>query len=52
MSSPPPSSSHPPPPHFDVPAILSPAEITAALRDLATAVREIHLFLTGPYVLE
>nr|XP_051221562.1 classical arabinogalactan protein 9-like [Lolium perenne] len=49
MSSPPPSSSHPPPPHSDVPAVLSPAEITAALRDLATAVQEIHLYLAGPY---
>ena len=49
MSSPPPSSSHPPPPHSDVPAVLSPAEITAALRDIATAVQEIHLYLAGPY---
>nr|XP_051221984.1 formin-like protein 5 [Lolium perenne] len=49
MSSPPPSSSHPPPPHSDVPAVLSPAEITAALRDLTTAVQEIRLFLAGPY---
>nr|XP_051205066.1 predicted GPI-anchored protein 58 [Lolium perenne] len=48
MSNPPPSSSHPPPPHFDVPAVLSPAEITAALRDLSTAVQEIHLYLAGP----
>nr|XP_051229232.1 classical arabinogalactan protein 9-like [Lolium perenne] len=49
MSSPPPSSSHPPPPHSEVPAVLSPAEITAALRDLTTAVQEICLFLAGPY---
>ena len=49
MSSPPPSSSHPPPPHYGAPTVLSPAEMTAALRDLATAVREIHLFLAGPY---
>nr|XP_051205137.1 classical arabinogalactan protein 9-like [Lolium perenne] len=49
MSSPLLSSSHPLPPHFDVPAILSPAEITVALRDLATAVQEIHLYLADPY---
>nr|XP_051229606.1 uncharacterized protein LOC127347462 [Lolium perenne] len=49
MSSPPPSSSHPPPRHSDIPAVLSPAEITAALRDLTTAVQEICLFLAGPY---
>nr|XP_051189956.1 uncharacterized protein LOC127303240 [Lolium perenne] len=49
MSSPPPSSSHPPPLHSDVPAVLSPAEITTALRDLATTVQEIHLYLAGPY---
>nr|XP_051190366.1 proline-rich receptor-like protein kinase PERK2 [Lolium perenne] len=49
MSSPPPSSSHPSPPHSNVPAVLSPTEITAALRDLTTAVQEIRLFLAGPY---
>ncbi|KAK1612469.1 hypothetical protein QYE76_036142 [Lolium multiflorum] len=49
MFSPPLSSSHPPPPHSDVPAVLSQAEITAALRDLTTAVQEICLFLAGPY---
>nr|XP_051210980.1 uncharacterized protein LOC127328420 [Lolium perenne] len=49
MFSPPPSSFHPPPPHSDVPAVLSPAEITATLRDLTTAVQEICLFLAGPY---
>ncbi|XP_071678786.1 uncharacterized protein [Lolium perenne] len=49
MSSPPPSSSHPPPPHSNVPAVLSPTEITAALRNLTTAVQEIHLYLAGPY---
>ena len=49
MSSPPPSSSHPPPPQSDAPAVLSPAELTAALRDLATAVQEICLYLAGPY---
>nr|XP_051220230.1 extensin-like [Lolium perenne] len=49
MSSPPPSSSHPPPPHSEVPTVLSPAEITASLRDITTAVQEICLFLAGPY---
>jgi hypothetical protein len=49
MSSPPLSSSHPPPPHSDAPVVLSPVEMTAALRDLATVVQEIHLYLAGPY---
>ena len=49
MSSPPPNMSLPLSSVAPAPAVLTPEEVSGALRDLTQAVQEIRLFLAGSY---
>ena len=49
MSSPPPNPSLPLSSVAPAPVVLTPEEVSGALRDLTQAVQEIHLFLAGSY---